>query len=134
MLAVRAERHRPLAGQPGGELLVRLDEAVGADAHQDGAQLVEHLVGAVGLGGDLGVQADQRLAQVIFDQDLVRLAWEVLRSEEVPAEAGDLAVPAGEPGTDGGVVGDAAAQAVADEGFDGVGFVEASLSSPSNAF
>ena len=76
--------------EPGGELLVGLDEPVGADAHDDRAQLVEDVVGAVGLGGDLGVQPDQRLAQVVLDEDLVRLAREVLPREEVPAEAGDL--------------------------------------------
>ena len=92
VLAVLAERHRPLAREPGGELLVRLDEAVAADAHHDRAELVEHIVGAVGLGRDLRVQPDQRLAKVILDQDFVRLAREVLRREEVPAEAGDLAV------------------------------------------
>ena len=95
-----------------------------AHAHDDGAQPVEHVVRAVGLGGDLRVQPDQRLAQVILDQDLVRLAREVLRREVVPAEAGDLAVAPREARTDGGVVGDAAAEPVADEGFDGVGFVE----------
>ncbi len=126
VLAVLAERHRPLAGEPGGELLVRLDEAVGADAHHDRAELVEDVVGAVGLGGDLRVQPDQRLAKVILDQDLVRLAREVLPREEVPAETGELPVLTGEARTDGGVVRDAAAEAVADEGFDGVGFVEAS--------
>ena len=94
------------------------------DAHEDGAQLVEHVVGAVGLGGDLRVQPDQRLAQVILDQDFVRLTREVLRGEVVPAEAGELAVPPREARTDGGVVRDAAAEPVADEGFDGVGFVE----------
>ena len=101
-----AEGHRPLAREPGGELLVGLDEAVAAHAHEDGAELVEHVVGAVGLGGDLRVQPDQRLAQVILDEDLVRLAREILRREEVPAEAGDLAVAAGEAGADGGVVRD----------------------------
>ena len=96
VLAVLAERHRPLAREPGGELLVRLDEAVAADAHDDGAEPVEDIVGAVGLGGDLRVQADQRLAQVILDEDFVRLAGEVLRREEVPAETGDSALPARE--------------------------------------
>ena len=89
VLAVLAEGHRPLAREPGGELLVGLDEAVAADAHQDGAELVEDVVGAVGLRGDLRVQPDQRLAQVILDEDLVRLPRKVLRREEVPAETGD---------------------------------------------
>ena len=55
-------------GEPGGELLVGLDEAVAAHAHDDRPQLVEDLVGTVGLRRDLGVQADQRLAQLVLDQ------------------------------------------------------------------
>ena len=39
---------------------------------------------------------------------------------------------ASEAGADGGVIGDATAEQVADEGFDGVGFVEGHLLSPSN--
>ena len=62
-----------------------------AHGQDDRAQLVEHLVGAVGLRGDLGVEADERLAQMVLDEHLVRLARKVLRREEVPAEAGDLA-------------------------------------------
>ena len=122
-----AERHRALAREPGGELLVGLDEPVAPDAHDDRAQPVEHVVRAIGLRGDLRVEPDQRLAQMVLDEHLVRLARKVLRREEVPAEAGDLPLPAREARTDGGVVRDAAAEAVADEGFDGVGFVEASL-------
>ena len=121
VLAALAERHRPLADEPSGELLVRLDEAVAPDAHEDGAQPVQHIVRAVGLSGDLRVEPNQRLAQVILDQDFMRLASKVLRREEVPAEAGDATLPARETWTDGGVVRDAAAQAVADKGFDGVG-------------
>lgn len=85
VLAVLSEGHRTLTGEPVRELLVGLDEAVTAHAHQDGPELVKHVVGAVGLGGDFGVQPDQRLAQVVFDQHLVRLARQVLGSEVVPA-------------------------------------------------
>ena len=42
----------------------------------------------------------------------------------MPAEAGDLARMPCQSGTDGGVVGDAAAEQIADESFDGVGFIE----------
>ena len=96
-----------------------------ADADHDRAELVEDVVGPVGLRRDLGVQADQRLAQVILDEDFVRLPREILWGEEVPAKARDLSVPARKPGPDSGVVRDAAAESVADEGFDGVGLVEA---------
>ncbi len=54
----------------------------------------------------------------------MRLTREVLRGEEVPAEAGDLAAAAGEAWSDGGVVGDTAAEQVADEGFNSVSFIE----------
>ena len=91
VLAVRAERHRPLAPQPGGELLVGLDQAVVAHGHDDGPQAVEHLVGAVGLGGDRGVEADERVAQMVLDEHLLRLARKVGAREVVPAEAADLA-------------------------------------------
>ncbi len=86
VLAVRAERHRPLAREPGGELLVRLDEAVAANAHEDCAELVEDVVGTVGLGRDLRVQPDQRLPKMILDEHFVGLAPEVLRSKVVPAQ------------------------------------------------
>jgi hypothetical protein len=69
---------------PGGELLVRLDEAVAPHAHQDGAELVEDVVGPIRLGRNFRVQPDQRLTQVILDQDFVRLAREILRTEVVP--------------------------------------------------
>ncbi|MBI2506442.1 MAG: hypothetical protein HYW07_24770 [Candidatus Latescibacteria bacterium] len=59
------------------------------------AEFVEHIVGPVWLGGDLGVEADQGLAQVGLDQGFVGLAREMLGSQVVPAQAGDLAVPAG---------------------------------------
>ena len=125
-----AERHRAFAREPGRELLVGLDQPVAPDAHEDRAQPVEDLVGAVGLRGDLRVQANQRLAQVVLDQHLVRLSAKVLRREEVPAEAGHSALPPRETRADGRVVRDAAAQPVADEGFDRVGLVESHSTRP----
>ena len=50
-----AEGHRTIAPEPGGELLIGLDEPVAPDGQNDRAQLVEHFVGAAGIGGDLGV-------------------------------------------------------------------------------
>ena len=67
VLAVRAKRHRLIADKPCGELLVCLHEAVAAHAHQDGAKFVDDVVGTVGLGGDVRIQSDQRLAQMILD-------------------------------------------------------------------
>ena len=124
VLAVRAERHRPIPGQPRRELLVRLHQPVGPHAHQDGSQPVEHVVGPVGLRRDLRVEANQRLADVVLDQNFVRQPRQELRSEVVPAEAGERAVPAGTAGADCCVVGDTAAEDVAEECFDRVRFGE----------
>ena len=56
VLTILAEGHRLLAGEPVGERLVGLHESVAADAHDDRPQLVDHIVGAIGVGGDGGVQ------------------------------------------------------------------------------
>lgn len=130
VFAVLAKRHRPLTGEPGSELLVGLDQAVAAHAQQDGAELVEDVVGPVRLGRDLRVQADQRLTQMNLHQHFVGLVREVLRGEEMPAQTGDLAGAACQAGADGSVVGDAATEPIAKEGFDGVGFIEYSLTAP----
>ncbi len=130
VLVVLAERHRAVTAQPRGELLVGLDEAVAPDREDDGAELVEHLLGAVGALGDLGVEADQRVADEGLDEDVLRLTRHVVRSQIVPAEPADAARATREPGTDGGVVGDAPAEEVAEEGFDGVGLVEGHDTSP----
>ena len=50
VLAVLAEGHRLLAGEPSSKLLVGLDQAVASDAHDDRPQPVEHVVGAIGVG------------------------------------------------------------------------------------
>lgn len=50
--------------------------------------------------------------------------------EEVPAEPGDPSAAPGEPGSDGAVTRHAVAEQIADECLDGVGFVEATQSSP----
>ena len=124
VLAVRPERHRALSVDPRGERLVRLHQPVRPHAHQDGPQPVQHVVGAVRLRRDLRVEADQRLPHVVLDEDLVRLPRQVLWRKVVPAEAGERAAPSGETGSDGRVVGDAAAEDVTNEGLDGVGFGE----------
>ena len=87
VLTVLAERHRLLTSHPGGELLVGLDQAVAADTHDDRPQPVEHVGGAVRLGGDTGIQADKSIAKVFFDEGFLGLAREVLVGEVVPTEA-----------------------------------------------
>ena len=63
-------------------------------------------------------------AEVVFDECFLGLARKVMVGEVVPAESGELVVLPSEAGADGGVIGDAAAEQVADERFDGVCFVE----------
>ena len=87
MLAIIAERHRALTIQPGGELLVSFDNAVGADARDDRAKLVEHIVRAIRVRRDLRIQANQRLTEMMFDQDLVSLPRKVLPGEKMPSAA-----------------------------------------------
>ena len=120
VLAVGAERHRPLSGEPRCEFLVRLDQPVRPHAHQDGPQPVQDVVGPIRLRRDLRVEADQRLPHVVLDEDLVHLPRQVLRPEVVPTEAGDRAVAPREAGSGGRVVGDAAAKDVTDERLDRV--------------
>ena len=62
MLAVGAEGHGLLAAQPSHEILVGPHQPVGLNRENARAQVVDDLVGAVGLGGDFGVESDQRLA------------------------------------------------------------------------
>ncbi len=57
VLAVLAERHRLLTGEPFGKLLVGFDQPVAANAHNDRSQSVDHVIGAIRLGGDGSVQA-----------------------------------------------------------------------------
>lgn len=130
VLAVRAERHRPLSGEPRCELLVRLDQPVRPHAHQKGAQPVQHVVGPIRLRRDLRVEAEQRFAHVVLDEDLVCLSRKVLRPEVVPSEAGERAVPPSETGSDRRVVGYAAAEDVTDEGLDRVRLGEGHAGKP----
>ncbi len=128
MLVVLAKGHGALAAQPGGEFFVGADQAVGAHGEHDGAQFVEHFVGALGLGGDLGVEADERIAQVVFDEHVVDAAGQRQGGDVMPARAFGVA-----PERDVGRLlfrnaafgrGCCPHKQVADEVFDGVLFVE----------
>ena len=92
------------------KLLVGLDQAVAADAHDDCPQPVEHVVDAVGLGRDTGVQADESITEVFFDEGFLGLAREVLVGKVVPAETRELTGAASKAGADAGLVRDAAAK------------------------
>ena len=74
MLAVVAEGHSLLAAQPGHKILVGPHQAVGLHREDAGAQVVDDLVGAVGLGGDVGVEADERLTHPRLDHHVTELA------------------------------------------------------------
>ncbi len=126
MLVVRAERHGALAAHPGGHFLVGADHSIRAHRQHDGAQLVEHIVGTVGLLSDIGVQADQRGAQPGLDQHLLDLARHLGGCDMAPADA--LAADTVgrccllEAARFGGL--EWAGKQIADIGFDGVGFSE----------
>ena len=62
VLAVRAEGHRLLAAQPGHEILVGPDQTIRLHRQKNRSQRVDHLVGAVGLRRDFGIEPDERLA------------------------------------------------------------------------
>lgn len=85
VLVVFAEGHGAVAAQPGGEFFVGADESIAADGEDDGAQFVEDFVGAFGLGGDLGVEAEEGLAQVGFDEHVVDAAGQVEGVDVMPA-------------------------------------------------
>ena len=85
VLAVLAEGHRLLAGEPIGKRLVGLHESVATDAHDDRPQLVDHVIGAIRVGGDRGVQPNECLAKVILDECFLGLARKVMVGEVVPA-------------------------------------------------
>ena len=77
MLAVLAEGHGLLTAQPGHKVLVGAHQAIGSHGEDAGAQVVNHLVGAVGLGGDVGVEPNQRLAHPWLDHHVAELARNV---------------------------------------------------------
>ena len=97
VLAVGAEGHGLLAAQPGHEILVGPHQAVGLHGEQDGAQLVDHLVGAVGLGGDLGVEPDERLAQPRLHHHVAGLTRNVRGRLRVSSEQGSTLHRANRP-------------------------------------
>ncbi|MDT4830213.1 hypothetical protein FQZ97_636670 [compost metagenome] len=122
MLIVGAKRHGAFTTHPGGHLLVGADQTIRAHRQHNGAQLVEHLVGTVGLRGDLRVQTDQRLAQPGLDQHFLNLARHLSRGGVAPADAFGAGAVAGLRLLDG--VGrdslDRAGEQIADVGFDSV--------------
>ena len=128
MFVVGAKGHGTLPAQPRRKLLVGADQPVAAHAQYDGAQLVEHLVGALRLRGNVRVETDERLAHERFDKDILRLAGQGRGRRVMPARAA-----VGEAGWDvgygqvchtfrGGRL--RPAQQVADHGFDSIGLSE----------
>ena len=132
MLVIGAKGHGTFAAQPGGEFLIGAHQPVTAYGKDDGAQLVDHLVGPFRFGGNGGIEADQRIAHIGFDQDFLRLPGQDGRRHKMPACA-----------TAGEAVGDIRhrqfrhplrrlgqrpAEEVTDQGFDRVGFIKHCLS------
>jgi hypothetical protein len=87
VLVVFAEGHGAVAAQPGDEFFVGADESIAADGDDDGAQFVEDFVGAFGLGGDLGVEADEGFTQIGIDEHVVDAAGQFKRGDVMPARS-----------------------------------------------
>ncbi len=126
MLAVGAEGHGAVAAQPGGKLLVGAHQPVGTHGKHDGAQLVEQFLGAFGLGGDVRVEADERIAHKRLDEDILRPARQIHRGDSMPARATGAAA---RDEIGGGRLGYCAAgrrasEHITDQRFDGVAFGE----------
>ena len=85
MLVILPKRHGAVAAQPGGELFVGADESITADGKHDGAQFVEHFIGALRPGGDFGVEPDEGLAQVGFNEHVTDPARQAERRDVMPA-------------------------------------------------
>ncbi len=86
MGVVLAEGHRALPDEPGAELLVRANETVRSDREENRPQPVEDLVGPLGLGSDLRVQADEGVAKCALHQHGVEFPIEIPAWNEMPAE------------------------------------------------
>ena len=84
VLAVRAERHRFLPGQPSHELLVS-DHRMRARAsgNQDRPQVVDNLVGLVRVSRDLRVEANQRFLDAPLEQHFVETTRELAARNEL---------------------------------------------------
>ena len=122
MLVVGAEGHRALAAHPSGHFLVGADQPIRTHRQHDGAQLVEHFIGAVVLSGNLRIQANQRIAQPRFYQHFLNLARHLSRGGVAPADAFGASAVAGLRFLSG--VGrdslDRTGEQVTDVGFDGI--------------
>ena len=136
MLMIRAKGHGAFAAQPGGQFLIGPHQPVTAHGKHDGAQLVDHLIGAFRFFRNGGIEADQGVAHIGFDQHLLRLPGQDGRRHKMPACA-----------TTGEAVrdirhrhfrhplrrlGQRPTEQITDQGFDGVRFGKRSHNIPSN--
>ena len=95
VFVARPEGHGAFVAQPGGEFFVGADQAVGAHRQHNGAQLVEHFIGASRDFGNAGIEADESLANVFFDEDVVDAAGQIDGGDIMPADTFGVA-PDGE--------------------------------------
>ena len=91
VFVARPKGHGALVTQPGGELFVSADQAVGTHRKHDGAQLVEHFIDAVGFLGDAGVEADEGLVGVFFDENIADAPRQAEGGDGIPADAFGIA-------------------------------------------
>ena len=81
---VLAKGHGFVALEPFGEFLVGAHQAGAVDRQQDGTQLVDDLVGALGLCGNLWIEADEGLFHLRFHHHLGNLARQLRGGQVLP--------------------------------------------------
>ena len=91
MLAVGAEGHGLFVPQPGHKVLVGPHQSVGLHREKAGTQVVNDLIGPVGLGGDFRIEPDERLPQPGLHHNVIPLARELGRGQVFPTGRTQLA-------------------------------------------
>lgn len=85
LLAANKSNRLPPA-EPIDQAPIGLDEPVVADKEDRGAQSRQHLVHAVGLGGDRRIEATERSGHLGLDEHRVEGSVEARAGQEVPAD------------------------------------------------
>ena len=134
VFVVGPKGHRLVVAQPLGKHLISFDQAIAAYSQDDGPQLIEHLIGPLRLGRNIRIEADEGLADVLLNKNILRLARQMIGRKIVPAEAAPVQAASDiGRGCFGHPIGYRlrSTEQIADHCFDGVGFGEHSHSSPS---
>ncbi len=86
MLVILAEGHTFVAAQPLGEGFVGAHQPIAVHREQNGVEPVQHLVGVVGPGGDVGIEAQQGVGEFVHEQHVPDGAVEFFGWLEKPVE------------------------------------------------